>query len=105
MSDIKRKRPSYNFETRLLVEANSLCPLCGKYLHEEKNNKTLKLYEIAHIYPHSPTPEQLIALKDITKPKEVEAFENMIALCKDCHSKQDFHTTTEEYIRLYDYTI
>jgi len=102
MSDVKRKRSSANFEARLLAESSSLCPLCSKYLLGEKNGRIMKLYKIAHIYPHSPTAEQLTALKNVTKPKEVESFENLITLCSDCHDRQDFHTTAEDYMLLYD---
>lgn len=89
--------------TILLPEVNSQCPLCGKYpLSEEKNGKTFKKYEVAHIYPHSPTKEQLVVLKDVPKVDDVESLDNVIILCKDCHAKQDFHTTEFEYRKLYD---
>lgn len=29
-----------------------------------------------------------------------ESFDNKIALCKDCHSTQDYHTTKEDYLKL-----
>ncbi len=29
-----------------------------------------------------------------------ESFDNKIALCKDCHSTQDYHTTNEDYLKL-----
>ena len=27
-----------------------------------------------------------------------ESFDNKIALCKDCHSTKDYHTTKEDYL-------
>ncbi|MEI3527073.1 MAG: ABC-three component system protein [Bacilli bacterium] len=29
-----------------------------------------------------------------------ESLENKIALCKDCHDEQDYHTTKEDYLKL-----
>lgn len=102
MNNIKRKIITNNFDARLLTEANNLCPLCGKRLLGEKGGRSVKLYEIAHIYPHSPTPEQDSTLKDVPKANDSESFENLIALCQDCHQTHDFHTTFEDYMRLYN---
>jgi hypothetical protein len=102
MSSTKRKKITPNFDARLLVEANNRCPLCGDRLLGEKAGRSIKLYDLAHIYPHSPTQEQKETLKDVEKPDNIESFENLIALCKDCHRKYDFHTTKEEYMRLYN---
>ncbi|MDR0630507.1 MAG: HNH endonuclease, partial [Holosporales bacterium] len=99
----KRKKPTPNFDARLLAEINNnLCPLCGKRLLGEKAGESVKLYDVAHIYPHSPTREQLMSLENVPKAEDSESFENLIALCKDCHKKQDFHTKKEEYMRLYN---
>ena len=68
---MSRKRATENLESIFLDEVHSLCPICGKYLLEEKNGKTVKKYEIAHIYPLSPKPEQLKTLKNVPKPKNV----------------------------------
>jgi hypothetical protein len=100
MSDRKSITP--NFDARLQMEVANRCPLCGKSLFGEKNGKSIKLYEVAHIYPHSPTPVQLVTLKDIPRPDDAETFENLILLCLDCHKIQDFPTTVDEYMRLYD---
>jgi cytochrome c553 len=103
MKDTKnRKKITANFGARLLAEANNLCPLCGKRLLGEKAGNSIRLYERAHIYPHRPTDEQLIALKNVPKAENSESFENLIALCEDCHDKQDFHTSAEDYMRLYN---
>jgi hypothetical protein len=98
----KRKNITPNLDARLLAEANSLCPLCGKCLLGEKGGRSVKLYEIAHIYPHSPTQEQKETLKDVVKPSNIESFENLISICQDCHKTQDFYTTKEDYMRLYN---
>lgn len=89
--------------TILLPEVNGRCPLCGKYpLSQEKNGRILKNYEVAHIYPHSPTNEQLKVLQGVTRADDIESLDNVILLCKDCHSKQDFHTTVEDYNILFN---
>jgi len=102
MANTKRKNLADELKSLLLAETNNVCPLCGKWLIEEKNGKSLICYEVAHIYPHSPTNEQLAILKEVPKPNEVESFENFIALCRYCHKKYDFHTTIDEYIQLYN---
>jgi hypothetical protein len=98
-----RKSNTPNFEARLLAETgNLLCPLCGERLLGEKAGRSMKLYQVAHIYPHSPTKEQLEVLQDVPIAEDRESFENKIALCKDCHTKQDFHTSKDEYMHLYN---
>lgn len=100
MSDRKNITP--NFEALLQMEVANHCPLCGKPLFGEKNGKLVKLYEIAHIYPHSPTSTQLVTLKDVPKPVDTESFENLILLCLDDHKIQDSNTTADKYIQLYN---
>jgi hypothetical protein len=102
MKDTKnRKDITAKLDARLLVEVSNLCPLCGKRLLREKARGP-KPYEIAHIYPHRPTDEQLIALKNVPRADNSESFENLIVLCFDCHKKQDFHTREKDYMRLYN---
>lgn len=86
---------------RFIIEVNGQCPLCGKSLTEIKNGRTLKQFQIAHIYPHSPTDKQKDTLKGLERLGDnSESFENRIALCRDCHAKQDFYTTAEDYLKL-----
>lgn len=103
MKKSRIKVSDVNIYTKLLPEVNNSCPLCGKFpLSKEKNGKTFKDFEIAHIYPHSPTVDQLVNLNDVVKPENIESLDNVIILCKSCHSKQDFNTTKQEYIKLYN---
>lgn len=97
-----RKRPSPNVDSRFLLEVGGVCPLCGSSLLELKNGRNVKQYEVAHIYPCNPTKEQIRVLDGLIKCEDSEAFENKISLCHSCHKRQDFHTTAEEYIKLYD---
>lgn len=99
---IKRKAPT-EAELRLyLREVDYHCPLCGKELQSQKQKKpNQKLFEIAHIYPNSPTIEQYEALHTLERlGKDSEDYDNKIALCLGCHSTQDFQTTPDEYLKL-----
>ncbi len=98
----KRKNPTEPELRLYLHEVNFHCPLCGKEL-QSRNQKKLneKRFQIAHIYPNSPTKEQYELLNGLERLGTCsESFENKIALCKDCHSTQDYHTTVQEYIKL-----
>ena len=98
---VKRKNPSQLDCILFLQEVNYVCPLCGKLLKHGKQKKDNKLYEIAHIYPNSPTKEQYETLKGLERlGKNSEDLKNKIALCKDCHDTQDYHTTKEDYLNL-----
>lgn len=97
----KRKSPTEAEQQLYLKEVNFHCPLCGKDIRNRKQRKNNKLYEIAHIYPNSPTQEQYDILARIKRLGDnSEAFENKIALCKDCHDVQDYHTSPKDYLSL-----
>lgn len=97
----ERKSPTPAEEQLYLREAEFHCPLCGKDLRHRKQKKANKLYEIAHIYPNSPTQEQYKTLAGLRRlGRDSETFENKLALCKDCHDAQDYHTSKEEYLEL-----
>ena len=86
-----RKAPTPAEQQLYLKEVSFSCPLCGKDLRHRKQGKANKLYEIAHIFPNSPTAEQYEQLKDLPRLGDnSESFENKIALCKDCHDQQDY---------------
>lgn len=98
---IDRKNTKETERYLYLREVDYTCPLCGKDLKNHKQKKGTTLYDIAHIYPNSPTKEQFINLKGVERLGEnSESFENKIALCKDCHRIQDYHTSRDEYERL-----
>lgn len=98
---VARKKPT-DVECQLyLKEVDFCCPLCGKILRHRQQKKSNRLYEIAHIFPNSPTKEQYEVLYGLERlGKDSEVFENKIALCKDCHDNQDFHTTKDDYLKL-----
>lgn len=97
------RKDSTEWELRLyLQEVEFHCPLCGKELQSRSQKKpSEKRFQIAHIFPNSPTKEQYETLSGLIRlGANSEAYENKIALCKDCHGTQDFHTTKEEYLKL-----
>ena len=91
---IERKQISKADERLHLIEVNGFCPLCGRSLLQTSGKKT-KLCEIAHIYPHSPTTEELKILKGVhVFGEDSESFQNKIPLCLN------YHKTKEEYNKL-----
>lgn len=97
-----RANPTPNKESELLEEVGGFCPLCKKSLWLHKGRRTCKGYQIAHIYPHSPTEEQLNVLRNVPHPEDSESMDNLIPICLDCHEMQDDHTSVEDYMKLYN---
>ena len=99
----ERKAPTEADQQLYLKEVSFVCPLCGASLRHRRQKKTNKLYEIAHIFPNSPTEEQYERLRALPRLGDnSESFENKIALCRNCHAEQDYHTTQEDYLKLYN---
>lgn len=100
---LQPRRPLSKSEVQLhLIEVNNVCPLCGCVLQQKGQKKPgAQLFEIAHIFPNSPTKEQLAVLQDVELLGDnSESFENKIALCMKCHTQQDYHTSRDEYVKL-----
>lgn len=96
-----RKDPTDREHSLYLREVDFSCPLCGKTLRSRRQRKNNRLYQIAHIYPNSPTLEQYEVLKGLERlGKSTESFDNKIALCMECHNTQDYHTTKDDYMKL-----
>ncbi|MCA1291905.1 HNH endonuclease [Paenibacillus sp. alder61] len=96
-----RKALTDNENLKLFSEVEGYCPLCAKSLLYKKGNKLHRIFEGAHIYPLNPTSEERELLKNEEKlSDDVNAIENYIALCRDCHWKFDKPRTVEEYRRL-----
>jgi hypothetical protein len=98
------KRDSYseNEHSILYAETGGCCPLCTlPILFQKKGSKKpSKGYEIAHIYPLNPTQSQATALVGHPIPPDINALENVIALCPTCHTKYDKDFKLDELIRL-----
>jgi hypothetical protein len=98
----KRTDYSDNQHSILYSESSGCCPLCTQpILFRKKNSSSLsKGYEVAHIYPLSPTVAQATALVGRAPPIEINALENVIALCPTCHTKFDKDFKVDEMDRL-----
>ena len=90
-----------NRQQLFLAEVGYHCPLCGRYLLKQTSHSVTKLYEIAHIFPKSPTPteEKLLNEAEVLGANS-EDSDNKIALCKDCHTEYDTHKTIDIYNKL-----
>lgn len=99
---IPRRDPTENDVRFFLQEVDFCCPMCGKLLQSRNQRKPGKrLFDIAHIYPNSPTKKQYETLWGQRRLGETsESFENKIALCKNCHATYDYRTTKDEYLNL-----
>jgi HNH endonuclease len=98
------KRDSYseNEHSILYAETGGCCPLCTlPILFQKKgSSKPNKGYEVAHIYPLNPTQSQVRALVGYPVPPDINALENVIALCPTCHTKYDKVFKLDELTRL-----
>lgn len=93
-----RKGFSENINILLVGEVSAKCPKCRKPLMYEKANRSNKKYELAHIYPLNPKPNELELLKDEFRLHEdVDHPDNLIALCILCHTEFDNPRTVESY--------
>lgn len=97
----KRKKCTDNQRTLLFSEVDGMCPVCARPLSYIKSGVRFK-YELAHIYPFSPTQEQADLLKDVPKlDSDVNSLKNLIALCSECHVEFDKPRTVSDYMDLY----
>lgn len=98
---IDRKSPNETEVRLFLLEVNCMCPKCGKSFIKSKTKINYKNFEIAHIYPNSPSENEKVILLGVEKlGTNSESFDNKIALCKDCHGEYDLQKTRDEYIWL-----
>jgi len=97
----KRRSLSQAEEVSLLAQVDSQCPLCGRPLFYKKGSREYKEYEVAHIYPLNPTAEELIELSGVVLLNtDVNHTDNLIPLCRPCHTRYDKPRTAEEYNEL-----
>ncbi|MEZ8341010.1 hypothetical protein BCT35_21770 [Vibrio lentus] len=97
---MSRRKPSPNERTELFSEVNGVCPMpkCKKALNDKKNGKIFERFDVAHIYPSSPTEEEKELLKNEDRlHPDPENLDNMIALCKPCHDEFDNPRTVKGY--------
>lgn len=93
---------SENEHSILYAETSGCCPLCSKPILFRKpgSGRLNKGYEVAHIYPLNPTPSQVTALVGRAAPQDINALENVIALCPSCHRKYDKDFKLDEMDKL-----
>lgn len=97
MGDNRRKF-SDNEKMLLFKEVGGRCPICGKVLFYKKQGKINRAFEVAHIYPANPRPKEITLLENEEKLSDnINALENVIAVCRICHKKFDTPRTLEEY--------
>jgi hypothetical protein len=93
-----RKKYGEADQIALATQVNGRCPLCGKKLFYVKRGRQQKAYELAHIYPLNPSPEEIEELQNEEKiHSDVNHPDNLIALCGSCHEKFDKPRTANEY--------
>jgi hypothetical protein len=95
-----RRKPTSNEKNYLLQEVGNICPSprCKSPLTEVKDSGHFNRFQVAHIYPSSPTPEEKTLLEnEELLHKDIENIDNMIALCLPCHDKFDKPRTVEGY--------
>lgn len=98
-----RKKYSDAQNVALLSQVSRICPLCSEPLFYKKDGKSFKNYEIAHIYPLNPTPEEKALLEHEGRlSDDVNDENNVIPLCEICHGKFDKPRTVEEYRMLFE---
>ena len=97
-----RKDYGDNEHSILYAETNGCCPLCSKSILFRKPNsgRLSKGYEVAHIYPLKPTLSQATALVGRVPPTNINALDNVIALCPTCHTTYDTDFQLEEMDKL-----
>lgn len=86
----------------LLSQVSSRCPLCDEPLFYRKKQRQYKGFELAHVYPLNPRPEEVIEL--VNSPRlcaDVNDPDNIIPLCIACHGKFDKPRTAGEYLDLH----
>jgi len=82
----------------LFDEVYGRCPICGKSLTHSKNGQIYRTFEVAHIYPANPKPEEVTLLAEEERlSDDVNDLRNVVAVCRICHKKFDTPRTIEEY--------
>lgn len=93
-----RKGYGENFDLLLFEEVDGVCPKCTTSLIVDKNGRKIKRFEKAHIYPLNPRSDEVSLLENEERLSiDVNAYENLLALCNGCHDIFDNGRTVEEY--------
>ena len=96
-----RRTYSQADELALATQVDGRCPLCGEALFYVKKSRSFKAYDLAHIYPLNPTPEEIAELEGVRRlHSDVNHPDNLIPLCDSCHGRFDKPRTRDEYEQL-----
>jgi hypothetical protein len=102
-----RRSYSASEELALTTQVDGACPICDKPLFYTKRigkppvTRQYKDFDLAHIYPLNPKPEELVELAGVKLLHEdVNDPANLIPLCTACHSRFDKPRTRGEYEEL-----
>lgn len=100
-TQLKRANVSDTVKMSLLCEVQGKCPLCNRKLVVKKKGKTVRVFDVAHIYPLNANDREKELLKDEELlTSDIDSEGNFIALCKHCHKIYDTQKTVEEYRQL-----
>lgn len=89
-------------ELALATQVGGYCPLCGANLFYRKGRSQFKGYDLAHVFPLNPTDDELSELSGVALLNDdVNHPDNLICLCKSCHTQFDKPRTRQEYESLY----
>ncbi len=100
---VANSRRSYSpaEELALAAQVDGYCPTCGRTLFYEKKTRLFKAYELAHVYPLNPKPEEVKELDGVALLNpDVNHPDNIVPLCTSCHTRFDKPRTREEYEEL-----
>ncbi|WP_019638539.1 MULTISPECIES: ABC-three component system protein [Paenibacillus] len=87
-----------NEKMLLFNEVDGYCPICTDGLTHRKKGRIYKSFEVAHIYPANPLPNEVDLLKfEERLSDDVNDLKNVIAVCSKCHGRFDSPRTVEEY--------
>lgn len=96
-----RRTPTSNETAILYNEVDGLCPQCDGAIMYEKSGRKLKNFDAAHLYPLNPTKqEEALLANEERLTSHVNALENFILLCKNCHTQFDNPRTVADYRKL-----
>lgn len=101
-TETNRESATENENLLLFSEVEGVCPKCNMRLMYSSAKKKNKKYQIAHIYPLNPKPEEVELLKHETRlNSDVNHVDNLICLCPGCHTIFDKPRTLEGYREMY----
>nr|WP_295711324.1 ABC-three component system protein [uncultured Halomonas sp.] len=98
---LRRANVNDTVKMSLLCEVQGNCPLCRRALVVKKDKKSVRVFDVAHIYPLHATEHEIKILNgEELLSQNIDCEENFIALCKECHKIYDTQKTVSEYIQL-----